>query len=408
MGTDKRTQRQRPDTAPRQRPDFFTVWNNLLVKAESSGAIWGCYEIAPGCYAAKCGIGWAALAKELAADIPGGFIMPGNGRVQWRYGRVWGGSLIDSGPENVESLLAMRRIVAAFVGWDSVADCWAHGRGSKLLWNYIGSGDSEPYSKVAHKGHADRVLYPIIGYENDDGIQVPITDETAYHDCTPGIFAAEAAALYDVSSAYYNLLKMIAADPKRSIRPTLSSDGIDWGQWREGEQDRLNDVLGVIGEHRELRHALLGAALGSYGWIDIYLPDGSGSGKRSAIRGMPGPFRAVGLVVTRTMRDLTHAQSIAAAGVYSNVDSILIPSSAAPRVWESHGLKAARQYTGYAEVLRRGAWGFWRAGTPRPDTRDGEAPQWLKRTTPFRASAMVVPVPALPLPDRPAYKLWLS
>jgi len=303
-------------------------------------------------------------------------------------------------------------------GAEAADDVWTLGSAARAMWDYIGDGQKDPYPMNRTRADAEDLIAKngvcLIGSEatmmdpetdNEDE-----ADPVGYHECTPGEYGD--CALYDCSAYYYTMLSRIAEGEIITLRPRFEWLGnrweIDGGAWRNGEQERLRETLKEVADCKPLRNAMVGAAMGSYRRLLVYVAgEKPGTAKSVYMKPGPGPYRRLGLLIVRTGYDLCREQSRLSNSVYSTVDSVCVPVGAeGPHLWKAYGFRTGIKHHGAVEIAGFGTWGFWRKGTFKPPLK--ETGEWLHQTDPYKAGyweyAQVLP------PEEPAtylYKEWL-
>ena len=287
---------------------------------------------------------WPALARKLSGttSLPG-IVQATRSGVIWICGSGGPhGALIDNTPTDPDRPEKGSRLDAVIRARTAMAKTgyigkvpWTVGGVAKKLLLYVGPADR-------YNPSCERLF--------DDG---EFHIDQGYHICKPGHY--DHAELYDVSSYYGSVFSRVADDSKRSFRVIITRSGVNFQQWRDGEQERFIEVMRACYPEKGLRNALVGAGQGSFGLRYAYTSNGAEPGKarRFILRGNAGPIRPFSLLTVRSCYELAQKEALTSGAVYGMIDSVML-TQGKPTIWPSYGLTADSKANGPAEVYSRG------------------------------------------------------
>jgi len=335
---------------------------------EICGFVRDLVEIEPGVFKGNETQGWRAVARELAAALPGQVRASASGGCAWQYGAAVLGTVIESA--SVAKIRRARAIVGALGANPEGKPLWSLGACARACLRFVG----------------DRQVY-------DERAEDILKDHPyGYHECSPGVYTAEAethlcapkrnlfdeplpygnpdykppVTLYDVSSFYFDLLRRL---PSLRVSP-VSHGRVRFLPMLSDDRARWRDVLSAVADEKPLRNSIAGAAAGTLQKGTAYTsarpnrkidPEGFAAWVPGTVRiihppGMPGPYRAAALLVVSTAAELCHMEAEYSDAVYAAVDSVALRGGATPKIWHRFGFTIEQKASGEAEICHRGSW----------------------------------------------------
>lgn len=282
---------------------------------------------------------WEALAKKMAMHLPG-IVMPTRNGLVWICGGGGPhGALCCNMPVDAEhpekgtrfDAIVSARNAALRTGYTGPL-VWTLGGIGKRLLRYV-------IENQLYSNNVERL------FENM---------EQGYYRCLPGLHKS-GVKLFDVSGYFFSIFSRIATEKDKSLHVLINSQGSDFYAWKDGQQERFQEVISAVEHCKPLRNAMIGAAQGSLEARIAYTAKGGENGRARAflMSGRPGPLRAYALLCVRTGWELTQLEALTNDAVYAKIDSVMLTEGRTPTVWRAFGFSSHLVSRGSAHVVSR-------------------------------------------------------
>lgn len=272
--------------------------------------------------------GWKTFARLLSTRF-GGQFWPGKASVTWCMGSRHIEYVVDR--DSLRQVIPARKLCAG-IGIEKPG--WAIGKLARQIIRWIDSPQSG-------SGNCEQLI------EGRHG----------YYSCEPGQY--DEINMFDVTGCYWQIFSLM---PSMRVAFHEHARKIQFMRMEESERSRFEQVKRVFSGNKAIRNAILGAMTGGNGAAPYYC-----HGEKRYLHLPPGPNRAAGYVIIRTVWELTQAAAAISESVLTMVDSVCTQAFEPPSIWQDVGLTVKRAAWGPADIVRPGVYlvgdkasaGYW-------------------------------------------------